>query len=314
MGRKRRRNRGGTRGSWSRRAVVAGLGSIAVGGVFATGAFDQVSVERTSSVSTADDSDALLRFTEGTPDGKSGNSVELFSLTNRFGETLDSISVTQVSTGDNDLDVVNIELPTSLNTGIRETVTGELSCNSDVSDVDVEFEIIVSGNGQSVKMTRTIHVTCDVESTNPGDDENYKDGKSGSADQPDDPAGTINSPGNVAERDGDSASAGSPGSEKTKVGYRLPVQSASGKYEFLLVIGGQTSQGHLNQYEVYLVDEEGTRAEPSSSELDNLSTGENIAQYPESEIKDKQLYVVFEQTGSTGGQEIYIDFFELQPI
>ncbi|WP_124196134.1 hypothetical protein [Natrarchaeobius chitinivorans] len=254
-----------------------------------------------------------MGFSEKSPNGESGDSVGLFSVTNRFDKTIDSISVTHASTGNGDLDVVNIESPSSLGAGDTEAVTGELSCDSDVSDADAVFEIIASSGSLSVEITRSIQVTCEVV-YDPGDETNYRDGQSGDAVQPEDPSGTIENPENVASRDGNSSTAISPGGEQTRVGFRLPVQSASGDYEFELVIGEGTSGGALNNYEAYLVDEEGEPEGGLPPQLDDLNPGENISQYTEGQIKDRQLYVIFEQTGSRGEQELEIDYFELRPV
>ena len=159
MSRKRSRS-GKSGGSWSRRAALVGLGGIVVGtGVFS--AFDQITADRGVDVGAAGDEDALLGFSGENPKGVSGEVVDLFELTNRFGEDVDEISVTQIQTGDEDLDIVDIDPPDDLRASDAGFVEGELSCQSDVSDADVTFEITATSDGQSVVMERTIQATCE---------------------------------------------------------------------------------------------------------------------------------------------------------
>ncbi|ELZ47781.1 hypothetical protein C463_02156 [Halorubrum californiense DSM 19288] len=80
----------------SRRAAIGLLltGGVAAASVEGTGAFSNVTGDRSFSVGTADDANALLGIEANDPPGDDGSSVAIFTLTNRFS---DSIAIDRVS-------------------------------------------------------------------------------------------------------------------------------------------------------------------------------------------------------------------------
>ena len=165
MAPKRSRDRGGSSGV-SRRAVLGVLlaGGLGAAGVQGTGAFSSVAGDRSFSVGTASDGNALLGVDTKDPEGDSGESVTLMTLTNRFTDplTLERVSVVssgQLSIGRNDLDVSTW----SLQPGESAEIDAALSCSSGATD-EVELEIRGSTSEESVELVRSTTVSCSAAS------------------------------------------------------------------------------------------------------------------------------------------------------
>ena len=314
---------------WTRRAALGLIGTGA--GLFAaeTAGFTQIEGVRDVDLGTKKDPSGLVGFVG--PDDemvsvRENSRAELFKLsTNLVEEVSDDepMTIENVEFQDadaelevHDFDLNGFELPAAVGDEPKP-VSGfvELTGDDPATGTAV-FKIDVEQNNISVILDREVMVEVDID-YDPGDQSNFRDsGDVGQAAQPEDPRGTIESPGNVAKKDdGNTATTISPGSEKTKVGWRLPLQTDSSDYKFKLVFGEDTQQGPLNNHKAYLVDKEGNPEDGLEPQLDDLSPGENTAEYDEEDIKDVQRYLIIEQTGSSGGngQKLTIDFFQLRP-
>ena len=166
MGRKRRRSRGDDGGRVSRRAVLGLLviGAGGAAGVQSTGAFSSIAGDREFSVATADDENALLGIEPADPTGDSGGTVRLFTVTNRFDETLVLNRVGVRSSGSlgigrSDLDIAQ----RTLGPGEATDIAAELSCSSDTTDdVEIGIRAATSDSGASVELARSTSVTCEA--------------------------------------------------------------------------------------------------------------------------------------------------------
>lgn len=164
MGRKRERSRGDTDGGVSRRAVLGVLvvGAGGAAGVQSTGAFSSVTGSREFSVGTAADENALLGIEPADPTGDAGETVRLFTVTNRFDETLvlDRVGVRSsgsLGIGRSDLDVDQ----RTLQPGEATDIAAELSCSSDTTDdVEIGIRAATSDRDASVELARSTSVTC----------------------------------------------------------------------------------------------------------------------------------------------------------
>ena len=313
---------------WTRRAALGLIGTGA--GLFAveTAGFTQVEGVRDANLGSEEDPDGLVGFVG--PDDemvsvRENSRAELFELsTNLVEEASDDEPMTienvEFQGADAELEVHDFELNGSgLPAAVGDDpkpVSGfvELTGDDPATGTAV-FKIDVEQNNISVILDREVMIEVNRD-YDPGDQSNFRDsGDDGQAAQPEDPRGTIENPGNVAKKDGNTATTISPGGEKTKVGWRLPLQTASSDYKFELVFGEDTKQGPLNNHKAYLVDKEGNPEDGLEPQLDNLSPGTNTAEYNEEDIKDVQRYLIIEQTGSSGGdgQKLTIDFFQLRP-
>jgi len=165
MARKRRRKRGRSTGGLSRRALLAalGLGGISTASAYETGAFDTVAGERPFDIATADDDEALLGVDIQGGTGDDGDPVTLLTLTNRFDGPLESISASIVSPSSVPVDAARLDVPTRLNPGESAPITVPLACSSDAG-ASVEVSITASGPDESVELTRSVPVTCQVPS------------------------------------------------------------------------------------------------------------------------------------------------------
>ncbi|QKG91996.1 hypothetical protein HPS36_03690 [Halorubrum salinarum] len=150
----------------SRRAVlgllVVGAGGAA--GVQGTGAFSSIAGDREFSVATAADENALLGIEPADPTGDSGGTVRLFTLTNRFDETLvlDRVGVRSsgsLGIGRSDLDIGQ----RTLGPGEATDIAAELSCSSDTTDdVEIGIRAATSDRDASVELARSTSVTCEA--------------------------------------------------------------------------------------------------------------------------------------------------------
>lgn len=165
MARKRKRSRGRSDGTVSRRSLLllASTGVVAGTGAYMSGAFESVSGGRGVGVETADDDDsnAFLRVDTQEPEGNSGGDpVTLFGLRNQFGAELTHIHAT-VLDGDS-LVEEPLQTPDNLQPeppNNEGTIEAELSCSANSTE-DIEVEISASGSGQSVDLIRSVEVSC----------------------------------------------------------------------------------------------------------------------------------------------------------
>ena len=171
MGRKRSRDRGRSSGGVSRRALLGILlaGGAGAAGIQETGAFSSVTGDRQFSVQTAEDSDALLGVQPREATGDDGESVSLFTLTNRFDGplTLDRVSVVSsggLGIGRGDITVSSQAFDSgeqTLDPGEQADIEATLSCGSAVTD-GVTVEISASSPSESIELTRSTTATCET--------------------------------------------------------------------------------------------------------------------------------------------------------
>lgn len=150
----------------SRRAVLGALlaGGAGAAGVQGTGAFSGVTGDRQFSVDTADDDNALVGIAPNAPVGDSGESVTLFSVTNRFSEDLVLERIGVLSSGSLDIGQTDVQVgQRTLQPGETTGIDAELSCSSDTTD-DVEISIlaVTAGRSESVDLARTTTVSCET--------------------------------------------------------------------------------------------------------------------------------------------------------
>jgi len=160
----------------NRRSVLIGLGALTVGGgaVFGTGAFSSVDANRSVSVTTAGDADALLAFDvetdfNGVDDG--GADVVEFNFgeetglneeaTTRFEDVL-----TVTNNGNDDVELSVENLPEELTffyddngseTALGETVIQDADSEDNVLDLTVEIDLNgdPSINDEEITLTAT---------------------------------------------------------------------------------------------------------------------------------------------------------------
>lgn len=172
MAKKRRRSRGDSDGSVSRRTVVGAalLGGAGLLGLRETGAFSATTGERPFSVGTAADDSAFLAIKPGDPEnrdelavsGTDGETVPVLTLTNNSGSALDTVTVTSTPVGTPSVDLSRIDTPHRIPAGGTGTVTAQLDCSSESTD-DVLLSIVAEGDSGSVTAERTVSVECQQE-------------------------------------------------------------------------------------------------------------------------------------------------------
>ncbi|GAB7010350.1 hypothetical protein [Halorubrum trueperi] len=164
MPRKRQRDRGESGGSVSRRAALGLLltGGAAAAGAQGTGAFSAVAGDRSFSVGTAEDANALLGVEAVDPTGDAGDSVTLLTLTNRFSEPLSIERVSVISSDGLGIDRSDLDVSRwTLQPGEESHVGTELACSSNTAgDVDMRIRAVTTDRDESVELTRTTAVTC----------------------------------------------------------------------------------------------------------------------------------------------------------
>lgn len=169
MGRRRSRTRGKKSGGLSRRAaigLIGAAGAVGLGTVYGTGAFERVNSIRQSDVGAASDSNALLGIEEKSPSGTDGDRVTLLKLTNNFAETIDSVDVSVVDSGD--LTLSKIVTPNSIAPDQSGSVTAKISCPGKITE-QVDLDIRAKTSGSIVSVIRSVTVTCQAPSLDPKD-------------------------------------------------------------------------------------------------------------------------------------------------
>lgn len=138
--------------------MALGGGALGATGFFTTGAFDSVAGSRPFDIATSEDDSALLGVDVKNPSGRSGQTVTLLELRNRFDEPFESIDAEVVSAGGG-VTLRNLGTPGYLSPGSSAPITAELSCSTDTQGT-VDVAITVSGADQSVDLTRPVEVSC----------------------------------------------------------------------------------------------------------------------------------------------------------
>ncbi|MDJ1431999.1 hypothetical protein [Halostagnicola sp. A-GB9-2] len=145
----------------SRRSILTMLtaSGVGLGAVHASGAFDVAQASRQFNLGISSDDEALLKIEPNENiSGEAGEEVELATVTNEFSGTLSSFEIT---TGDGDqLTLDSSNQPTTLASGERAPIVGELSCASTVADL-VSLQIVAEGPDNSVELERDIDVHCE---------------------------------------------------------------------------------------------------------------------------------------------------------
>ncbi|MFD1570518.1 hypothetical protein [Halorubrum laminariae] len=164
MGRKRQRSRGGSSGSVSRRAVLGVLltGGAAAAGVQGTGAFSSVTGDRQFSVGTAEDDSALLGIEAADPTGTSGDTVTLFTVTNRLSEPLTLEQVGVADGGSFGITRTDLQIDQwTLQPGEATDLKAGLSCaSSTTDDVELSIRAVTTDRDESIELTRSTTVAC----------------------------------------------------------------------------------------------------------------------------------------------------------
>lgn len=166
MAKKRKRSRGESSSLVSRRAALGLLftGGAAAAGVQGTGAFSSVAGDRTFSIGTADDSNALLGIESNDPTGDSGSTVTLLTLTNRFSEPITFDQITVLAAGGTGIGQTDLVVGQwTLQPGDTTTVDTELTCSTGVTgDVELAIQAVSTARDESVELRRTTTVTCEA--------------------------------------------------------------------------------------------------------------------------------------------------------
>ncbi len=166
MGRKRKRSRGNSSGLVSRRAALGVLltGGAAAAGVQGTGAFSSVTGDRQFSVGTADDDNALLGIEPRDPTGTSGDTVPLFTVTNRLSESLTLEQVGVVDAGSLGITRTDLQIDRwTLQPGESTDIEAGLSCASGATDdVTLAIRAVTTDRDESIELTRSTTVACQV--------------------------------------------------------------------------------------------------------------------------------------------------------
>jgi len=137
----------------NRRSVLIGLGGLVAGGgaILSTGAFDTVEAQRTVSVETAGDADALLALTAADQDGDGDTSDNPYVSTTEDGQIT-------INLDDNDQDVANAsglnqnaittfnELVQITNNGTQDVGTLEFEIDADSDNNDGVLRIVHDGS------------------------------------------------------------------------------------------------------------------------------------------------------------------------
>ncbi|MBP1901962.1 hypothetical protein J2744_001645 [Halorubrum trapanicum] len=150
----------------SRRAVLGVLvvGAGGAAGVQSTGAFSSVTGSRQFSVGTAADENALLGIEPAAPTGDTGETVRLFTVTNRFDEALVLDRVGVRSSGSLGIGRSDLQIDRrTLQPGGTTDIAAGLSCSSDTTDdVEIAIRAATSDRDESVELVRSTSVTCEA--------------------------------------------------------------------------------------------------------------------------------------------------------
>ena len=155
---------------WTRRSALGLIGSGAGLLTWGTGGFTEVQGNRDVSLGTRPDPNGLVGYDDdGSVSGCTGERIDLFDLTNNFGDSMsvDSVTITSASGDLTAGDLSNIAYQSSIGSTATDTVTGEISGNANVGSGQISFEIDVSQNDVSTTLNRTVDLTVKTEETKP---------------------------------------------------------------------------------------------------------------------------------------------------
>jgi hypothetical protein len=148
---------------WTRRSALGLIGSGAGLLTWGTGGFTEVQGDRNVSLDTQPDPDGLVGFGAGAASGDPGEQVDLFDLTNNFGDSMsvDEVTITDASGDLTTGDLSNIGSPPSIGPGSTGTVTGDIPGNANVGSGQISFKITitVSQGDVSTTLDRTVDLT-----------------------------------------------------------------------------------------------------------------------------------------------------------
>lgn len=303
---------------WTRRAAV---GSLVSGGglmLFGTGGSTQITSNRDVTVNTGDGEDAVLQFVDVSDDAtvvRAGSPSVVYEIRDNVGtfEPADiAVSARVVGGG-----------------GLDTTVTADgdafdvaVSCSDDASGLrgsgTIELEFTASNPDFTITATRTTGLV-DIDCYDFGSSNNYRDsGDVGTAAQPANPKGTLESPGSVNDGDGDTfatavAAQRSKSDKKGgRVGYALPSVEPGGTYE--LNISYKNSNGSWNVYLKNKAGDEWTQefsinggGPDVQSKTINFNNTDNVKISNNAD----NLYLIFETTSNGNGVSVDIYSFEL---
>lgn len=161
---RRRRKRGHSSGSRSRRSVLClAAGALGIGGVYGSQAFSGTALRRPLGISVSNDSRSLLAIESEDPIVGTGERTTLVRLTNNFEETLDDISVEIENTASSELDVAEFTTPNPLEPDESGAVRASITADSSVTET-VRVAIRASSDRESVVVSRDLTVSYEPES------------------------------------------------------------------------------------------------------------------------------------------------------
>jgi hypothetical protein len=146
---------------WTRRSALGLMGSGVGLLTWGTGGFTEVQGNRDVSLDTRPDPNGLVGFVAGAISGGPGDEIDLFDLTNNFGDSVsvDDVTITSASGDLTAGDLSNINYPSSIGSSATGTVTGDISGSADVGSGQISFEITMSQGGVSTILNRTVDLT-----------------------------------------------------------------------------------------------------------------------------------------------------------
>lgn len=154
----------------NRRAFVVGMGTAAVGGstLLASGAFSRVESQRNVTIEVVGDDDAYLRLVYADRSVDCEGTVVLVELTNQLKETIQNVTIQNVTVDHGDVVVHEPPMvPSRLDVGESGEVWIEVECDPGTDATStVSFDVVVEGTEHTVTAHgRTIEVECECAQT-----------------------------------------------------------------------------------------------------------------------------------------------------
>jgi hypothetical protein len=137
--------------------LYASLALLAASLVVTTGSFTAVSADRAVHISVADDSDAFVGIEEGETTARIGKQLELLYLEDNFG-TDDTAVLEKVTVGPRGGPVT---LPTWHPEPLDTSIVVRCRGPTDGAET-VTVNLLVKSDGMTVKLDRTVAVTCEM--------------------------------------------------------------------------------------------------------------------------------------------------------
>ena len=142
--------------------------------VAGAGAYSAVEGQRPFNIGSAPDPDARFGLVpegiEGDPViGKAGEEVKLFTVENRFGQSLHTFDITETTQSPGGINLENIRVSDGqINPGKEGDILGTLDCpGSGSPELELEVYIDARGDGVSFEGRRTVRVSCEPEEFDP---------------------------------------------------------------------------------------------------------------------------------------------------